>query len=85
MITYEALQYRLPIITTQSTGSIVRDGLYGRIVLTRDSSAISEALLAHFETGTFSNFNGNLRDYIETVKSKALSDFENAILSVAQA
>ncbi len=41
--TYEALGAGLPVITTENTGSVVRDGIEGFIVPIRDPSAIVEA------------------------------------------
>jgi glycosyltransferase involved in cell wall biosynthesis len=42
--TYEALACGLPVITTQATGSVVRDGVEGRIVPERDPVALAEAI-----------------------------------------
>ncbi|MDX3924428.1 MAG: glycosyltransferase family 4 protein [Shinella sp.] len=46
---YEALSAGLPVITTENTGSVVRDGIEGFIVPIRDPDAIVEAVqaLAH--------------------------------------
>jgi glycosyltransferase involved in cell wall biosynthesis len=44
-VVYEALTASLPVICTVNTGSIVRDGVDGRIIPIRDSVAIVEALL----------------------------------------
>jgi glycosyltransferase involved in cell wall biosynthesis len=41
---YEALAAGLPVITTRSAGSVVRDGIEGRIVPERDSDALTEAI-----------------------------------------
>lgn len=49
MVTYEAMFWGLPIITTHSSGSIVQDGVNGLIVSDRDSSAISQALKAFYQ------------------------------------
>lgn len=43
-VTYEALSAGLPVVTTESTGSIVEDGVSGFIVPTRSSSAIIDAI-----------------------------------------
>lgn len=45
MVTYEALNYKLPIITTYNAGSIVTDGLNGFILPIRTPEKISQALL----------------------------------------
>jgi glycosyltransferase involved in cell wall biosynthesis len=42
---YEALANGLPIVTTESSGSIVRDGVEGLIVRERDSAAIANAIV----------------------------------------
>ncbi|ANH07936.1 glycosyltransferase family 4 protein [Shinella sp. HZN7] len=43
-VVYEALAAGLPVITTYSTGSVVRDGVEGLIVRERDPQAIVEAI-----------------------------------------
>src|SRR4029077_18852254 len=43
-VVYEALSASLPVICTQNTGSIVRDGVEGRIIPIRDSRVIAEAV-----------------------------------------
>jgi len=43
-VTYEALGCGLPIVTTQSAGSVVKDGVHGRIVPERDPIALANAL-----------------------------------------
>ena len=42
--TYEALASGLPVITTRAAGSVVRDGIEGRIVPERDASALADAI-----------------------------------------
>lgn len=43
-VTYEALAHGLPVVTTHSTGSVVRDGLDGFVVPERNAEAIAEKL-----------------------------------------
>ena len=43
-VVYEALAAGLPVITTHSTGSVVRDGVEGIVVPERDPGAIVEAI-----------------------------------------
>src|SRR5215472_6712998 len=43
-VIYEALAASLPVICTENCGSVVQDGVEGRIVPIRDSGAIIEAL-----------------------------------------
>ncbi len=42
--TYEALGAAIPVITTKAAGSVVRDGLDGRIVPERDPDALAAAI-----------------------------------------
>jgi glycosyltransferase involved in cell wall biosynthesis len=42
--TYEALAAGLPVITTKATGSVVRDGIEGRLIAERDTGALAEAI-----------------------------------------
>lgn len=49
MVTYEALMAGVPIITTENSGSIVRNGIDGYIVPMKDSSAIAQKLIAIYE------------------------------------
>lgn len=43
-VIYEALTAGLPVITTENSGSVVRDGIEGFLVPIRDAEAISERL-----------------------------------------
>jgi len=43
-VTYEALASGLPVVTTPNAGSVVRDGVEGRIVPIRDVDALVDAL-----------------------------------------
>jgi glycosyltransferase involved in cell wall biosynthesis len=45
MVTYEALLWGLPVITTPNAGSVVRDTVDGFIIPIRDSDAIAQKLL----------------------------------------
>jgi glycosyltransferase involved in cell wall biosynthesis len=42
--TYEALACGIPVVTTLETGSVVRDGIDGRIVPSRDPEALANAI-----------------------------------------
>ena len=42
--TYEALACGVPVVTTPEAGSVVRDGIDGRIVPSRDPEAVSNAI-----------------------------------------
>lgn len=43
-VTYEALGAGIPVVTTFESGSVVRDGIDGMIVPSRDSTAIADAI-----------------------------------------
>ncbi len=43
-VTYEALAAGLPVISTRAAGSVVRDGIEGRIVPERDPDALTNAI-----------------------------------------
>jgi glycosyltransferase involved in cell wall biosynthesis len=43
-VTYEALAAGVPVITTRAAGSVVRDGVEGRIVPERDPAALATAI-----------------------------------------
>ena len=43
-VTYEALAAGVPVVTTRAAGSVVRDGIDGRIVPERDPLALAEAV-----------------------------------------
>jgi glycosyltransferase involved in cell wall biosynthesis len=42
--TYEALACGVPVVTTLEAGSVVRDGIEGRIVPSRDPEALASAI-----------------------------------------
>jgi len=46
---YEALASGLPVVTTPEAGSIVRDGIEGKIVRAGDTKAIAEAIGFYYE------------------------------------
>ncbi len=50
MVTYEALKWGLPIITTANSGSIVRDGIDGYIVPIRSSDTLANKLVNAYKT-----------------------------------
>jgi len=48
-VTYEAMAAGLPVITTENSGSVVRNGLDGFIIPIRDSTAIREKISYFYE------------------------------------
>lgn len=71
MVTYEALNWRLPIITTYNSGSIVRDGTDGLIVPIRNIEAIANCLLNIFKEKIKLNINSDTSNYISQVYSNS--------------
>jgi len=47
--TYEALACGVPVVATPETGSVVRDGIEGRIVPSRDPKALADAIVEIIE------------------------------------
>src|SRR5207247_10223597 len=47
--TYEALACGVPVVTTREAGSIVRDGIEGRIVPSRNAEALANAIAENVE------------------------------------
>nr|WP_250566232.1 glycosyltransferase family 4 protein [Adonisia turfae] len=82
MVIYEALNYGLPVITTNNTGSIVRNGLGGWIVPIKNADAISASILELFQYGYGQNFSEKLKDMLKQTETKAISDFRQAILNL---
>lgn len=70
MVTYEALNWGLPIITTYNSGSLVREGIDGFIVPIRDAGAITDNLLKIYNNSQ--NIQSNKIDrYIEEYSQKS--------------
>lgn len=81
MVTYEALQYGLPIIVTQNTGSIIRDGIDGWIVPVQDADAITKSVIDLFEKGHNPNFTEKLLIYYKQSYNYGVGKFKDAVLS----
>jgi glycosyltransferase involved in cell wall biosynthesis len=43
-VTYEALAAGLPLVTTEASGSVIRDGVEGRLIPERDPVALADAI-----------------------------------------
>lgn len=48
-VTYEAMASGLPVITTENSGSVVRDGIDGFIIPAQDKEAIKEKIVYFYE------------------------------------
>jgi len=76
MVTYEALSWGLPVITTHNAGSIVRDTVDGLLVPTRDSEAIAKKLLIIFDkTPQVVAKPNNLQKHLEEVYHQFIQIF----------
>jgi glycosyltransferase involved in cell wall biosynthesis len=75
MVTYEALRYNLPIITTRNAGSIIRDGLGGWIVPAQSADAIAESLLKLYEQDKEICDVETLKSHFEQVENQAFYNF----------
>jgi glycosyltransferase involved in cell wall biosynthesis len=79
MVAYEAMSYGLPIITTESTGSIVRNGMDGWIVPIRDAAAISQRCIELFHGDLSHNPNQDLSAHINTVYAQSKTSLKDLI------
>ncbi|MEJ5226587.1 glycosyltransferase family 4 protein [Thermodesulfovibrio sp.] len=48
-VTYEAMASGLPVITTENSGSVIRDGIDGFIIPAKDKEAIKEKIVYFYE------------------------------------
>lgn len=79
MVTYEALQHGLPIITTQNSGSIVQNDLGCQVVPVGDALALSEALAAFFDQNIDGGYAHALQFHLKKTNKKSLEKFEHII------
>lgn len=68
-VTYEALAAALPVITTAVAGSVVRDGVDGRIIPERNPAALARAIEDLIE-------NRPLRDQLANAARRRARDYE---------
>jgi len=81
MVTYEAMSYGLPIITTYNSGSIIRDKVDGFLVPIRDSNAIAKSLIEIFyDRYQFTEIDERI-NYLKSVNEDAQNNLRNLILS----
>ena len=68
-VTYEALASGVPVITTPAAGSVVRDGVDGRIIAERDAAVLAGTLETIIE-------NRPLRDRLSRAARQRAHDYE---------
>jgi len=65
-VTYEAMASGLPVITTESSGSVVRDGIDGFIIPFKNTESIKEKIIYFFENpDAIEKMGKNAREYIK--------------------
>lgn len=84
-VTYEAMAAGLPVITTENSGSVIRNGLDGFIIPIRDSEAIKEKIYYFYENPKMieimsNNALENIKQYTWQGYRDNLIDFYNKLL-----
>jgi glycosyltransferase involved in cell wall biosynthesis len=65
-VTYEAMASGLPVITTENSGSVIRNGIDGFIIPCKDTEAIKEKIIYCFENPEeIEKMGKNAREYIK--------------------
>ncbi len=83
-VTYEAMASGVPVIATPNTGSLVRDGVDGRLVPIRDGEAIASALDAYLsdrsllETHTQGAWEGRWRCGLDAYRERLVREIKSA-------
>ncbi|MBE9135946.1 glycosyltransferase family 4 protein [Nodosilinea sp. LEGE 07088] len=80
MVTYEALQYGLPVITTHNAGSITQNSFGCQLVPIRNPAAIADALVNLFNQKEDNNSSCALQNYLKQNNNKAIENFKDMIL-----
>jgi glycosyltransferase involved in cell wall biosynthesis len=80
MVTYEALNWGLPLITTENAGSIVRDGIDGFLVPPDNDQEISIKLKSIYFNQLQPQPPKQIQHYLETTNQQALAAFKQAVL-----
>lgn len=75
MVTYEAMMWGLPIITTYNSGSIVRNNIDGFIIPMRDSQEIANKLIYLSSLKFNSNKNSDTITYLKSLNSQSKQKF----------
>jgi len=79
MVTYEALSWGLPVITTPNSGSIVRDKVDGLVIPIRNSDAIAEKLVKIYENDFQSKRLISSHNYFKQICNKSEETLYNTI------
>lgn len=79
MVTYEAMQYGLPVVCTANTGSISENVPGNWTVPIRDSEAIADALTQLYENGLEESFAIQQKDYSERIRKQSIDVFRTAV------
>ncbi len=75
LVTYEAMACGIPLIVSENTGSIVRDGFDGFIIPIRDVDAIKEKIIWFFEHPDEMKIMGtNARGYVQNFTWERYAD-----------
>jgi glycosyltransferase involved in cell wall biosynthesis len=82
MVTYEALEYGLPVIATHNAGAISQNNFGCQEIPIRDPAAIADALTKVFYQKEDTGSTGALQNYLEKSNSKAIDDFKKIILQL---
>lgn len=82
MVTYEALSYKLPIITTYNTGSIVRNDIDGFVTEIRDSNVIAEKLIFLYKNRLIDIDNRDHTNYLQQINFDAKNKLKDCIITI---
>ncbi|KYC37743.1 glycosyl transferase family 1 [Scytonema hofmannii PCC 7110] len=80
MVTYEALLAGVPTITTDNSGSVVRDGIDGAIVPIREIDAIANQLLNMYTTRKLSLKTTNTQEYLDNLMQESENKLRQVVL-----
>lgn len=82
MVIYEALSYRLPVITTFNSGSIVRDGVDGFVLNIRDVEGIVRCLRSVYSTPDFGfDKYQDFLDYWQKNNEESINKLKRSVLN----
>ena len=84
MVTYEALCWGIPLITTPNSGSIVRDRVDGFIIPIRSSEAIANKLIAIARGNWQINNSINVQEYLQQVNDSSQAILFNTVTNFSK-